>query len=64
MKSHRETYPEQYTNPLCGKRVIVGTGEKAFEAVFERTVQTRFGTLAIMEGSTDGWLLSAVKEKK
>ena len=51
MKTHRDTYPEQYTDPLIGERVeircnlndpdkVVATG------VVERVMDTRFGRMA------------------
>jgi hypothetical protein len=63
MKSHRETYPDQYRHPFCGKAVVVDTGKFRTEGIFERSVTTRFGTLAILEGSPTGYLLAHVKLK-
>jgi len=51
MKTHRETYPEQYEHPLCGRRVRVVTGAGfQTDGVVERVVSTRFGLLAHLEG--------------
>jgi hypothetical protein len=47
MPSHRESYPEQYSHPLVGKRVRVA----GIEGKVERVLNTRFGLLAKIEGS-------------
>jgi hypothetical protein len=57
MQTHRELYPDQYTHPLVGRRVVVRTraGGRG-EGVVERVVSTRFGLLAILDGdATQAW---------
>ena len=58
MKSHKEIYPEQYSNPLCGKAVAVL--DKARDVIVDRgivdrVVHTRFGMLAHLVDSGDRW---------
>ncbi len=48
MKSHREMYPEQYTHPLVGKRVTVGS---TVNGIVTRVVPSRFGQLAEIDGN-------------
>jgi len=50
--NHRTMYPEQYAHPLCGKTVRTSTTPPGKnEGVVERVVTSRFGPLAILEGS-------------
>lgn len=54
---HKRRYPEQYSHPLCGKRVRVEThaGVQG-EGVVERVVNSRFGQLAsVPDISTEVW---------
>ena len=44
MKSHRETYSEQYTDPRVGKKAKLPDGRIV---TIERFVPTRFGKLMI-----------------
>ena len=46
LEEHRKLYPEQYTHPICGKKVRVGTH---LEFVVGRVVGSGFGLLAIPE---------------
>lgn len=48
---HREMFPEQYEHPLCGKEVFVEGVQDPIRGVVERVVGSRFGPLAILEGS-------------
>ena len=49
MKSHRETYPEQYAHPIVGKRVRIKQIAKSalppIEGVVERVMATSWGPL-------------------
>jgi len=66
MKSHKETYPEQYTHHLVGVRVRVVThaGPQA-EGTVTRVVQTRFGPLAILDDKADvAWAIKDCQEVK
>ena len=57
MKSHRETYPEQYSDPLCGKDVqIIHEGKQIAHGKVERVVPSRFGLLVILEGHQQGYI--------
>ena len=66
MKSHRETYPEQYTHSLVGKRVdIVARGGKIrAHGVVLRVMDTRFGKLCMLDDGTEGRLAYAVCEAR
>jgi hypothetical protein len=56
MKTHRESYPEQYNHPLCGKEVRIKTNGTV--GTVERVVDSRFGKLAILKGnSVTAWLV-------
>ena len=49
--SHREAYPEQYSDPLVGKTVrVVTKGQERIRGRVERVVGSRFGKLAHIEG--------------
>lgn len=67
MKTHRETYPEQYAHPLVGKRVRVrprGPSTEAIaEGVVERVVTSpRWGQLAHLEGDAKSfWAVAALE---
>lgn len=54
---HRERYPEQYTHPLCGKRVRVfctyTSNAVLTEGTVTRVVSTRFGLLAHLDDGRD-----------
>lgn len=65
MKSHRETYPEQYTHRLCGRPVrVIIEGNVRREGVVRRVITSaRFGPLVILEGSAEeAWAIANVKE--
>jgi hypothetical protein len=68
VKSHRETYPEQYAHPRVGERVVVRRqdGTVAVRGVIERVVSSRFGPLALLEGQSprEAWALSACKVER
>ena len=51
MKTHRETYPEQYSHPLVGVRVRLRTG--ALTGTVTRVVSSRFGQLAEIDGNSE-----------
>lgn len=52
MKSHRESFPEQYQHPMVGKPVFVThRGREVFRGTVTRVVQSRFGQLAHFEGT-------------
>ena len=59
--SHRDLYPDQYVDPLCGLRVRVANatddGGKPVEGTVERVVSSRFGALAILAeyGAARAW---------
>lgn len=61
MKTHREMYPEQYSHPLVGKRVmILGSGE---EITVARVVNSQFGQLVIPEHNyLIAYAIGSVKE--
>jgi hypothetical protein len=55
MKTHKETYPEQYTHPLVGKQVRVvivkqGGAREIARGTLTRVVSSSFGQLAILDG--------------
>ena len=53
-RTHRECHPDQYTHPLCGKKVKVRTSAGfTTEGVVERVVGTRWGPLAHLDNSGD-----------
>lgn len=64
MRPHRETYPEQYTHSLCGKRVQVVLPGRTINGTFERAIQTRFGLLVILAeiGPKEAFSVNNVKE--
>ena len=59
--THRDLYPEQYTDPLCGLRVTVDGAVDAsghpVEGTVERVVTTWFGRLAVLveHGPSTAW---------
>jgi hypothetical protein len=61
MPSHRDLYPAQYADPLCGLRVRVANSSddsgKPVEGIVERVVPSRFGPLAILAeyGAARAW---------
>lgn len=59
-KSHRESYPEQYEHPLCGKRVRCPIDGTNFTV--ERVVKTRFGLLAPVPGTDKAYALTDLEE--
>lgn len=55
MNDHQQTYPEQYSHELVGKRVVVGN-EIPFTV--KRVINTRFGLMAVPEhDETQAWLV-------
>jgi hypothetical protein len=57
MKTHKETYPQQYNHPFCGKKVRVRTNGKVGKV--ERVINSRFGKLVIFQGKSKiAWLLA------
>lgn len=66
MKSHRETYPEQYENPLCGSRVDIVSrdGKVRASGVVVRVVDSRFGKLCMLDDGTEGRVAYAVSEAR
>lgn len=74
--THREMYPDQYSHPRCGQHVqVVYKGKLTTKrdgtpvtGIIERVVNSRYGLIAILEGSRFGendgdpaWLLSDCK---
>ncbi len=57
MKTHRETYPEQYTHPLVGKevRIKISTTTGTVDRV---VTSAQFGQLAHLTGSDVFWAVS------
>jgi hypothetical protein len=53
MKTHRETYPEQYRHPMIGRRVTHKRSGTSF--TMERVVRTSFGLLAPVPGTTTAY---------
>lgn len=66
MNKHRELYPEQYSHPLCGKPVAVldRDGNEHIRGILRRTVESRFGPLAILDGNENAYALEQVVESE
>lgn len=47
-RTHREAYPDQYAHPLCGHRVVTGTGPAQRSGILHRVVSSRFGQMGIL----------------
>lgn len=62
MKSHRETYPDQYTHPLVDKPVTLKRGNGVYHGTLERVVQTQFGPLGIIQelGGREAYSMSDI----
>lgn len=60
-KTHRESYPEQYTHPLVGKLVEAPDGTRF---TVERIVGSRFGQLAPLpgDGFKTAYAITTLKE--
>lgn len=62
--SHRELYPEQYTDALIGRSVVVidDKGQERARGVVERVANTRWGPLAhLVDGGDLWWIASACR---
>jgi hypothetical protein len=55
MKTHRETYPEQYSHPYVGE-TLIRKGTRLGRC--SRVVASQFGLLAVIDGSNTAWLVS------
>lgn len=53
MKSHKETYPEQYSHPLVGKVVTCPDGTTG--TVSRVVCSVRWGELAVLEPEGGDW---------
>jgi len=54
MKSHAEMYPDQYSHPLCGKRVKITVADKV--GTVSRVVNSRFGMLVVLnDNDKEAW---------
>lgn len=66
VRSHRDTYPEQYRHPLCGKRVrVVHNGKEIARGTVERVMASRFGMIAALDDfdrTQTGYLASECEE--
>jgi hypothetical protein len=54
-RTHREAYPEQYTHPRVGERVVV----HGRTGTIERVVSSRFGLLAQLAGESNTFYANA-----
>ena len=55
MKTHKETYPEQYSHPMCGKRVqAVHKGKVLADGTVTRVMGTKFVPLAEIDTAKKG----------